>query len=113
MKTEKVITLTTYRVNYIDQREAKPHTTYTQAVVLDGGKITALGLLGMRPAGWITQQFEHNGYTVTGVYKGDTITAHVDLADLWQQTAAQIETDRLKQQLNAAIAKLESMGVEA
>ena len=51
MKTEKTINLTAYKVEYIDQREPKPRTVYTQTVVLDGGKISALNRLDMRPAG--------------------------------------------------------------
>ena len=58
MKTEKTINLTAYTVEYIDQREPKPRTIHSQTVVLDGGKISALARLDMRPAGWITQQFE-------------------------------------------------------
>lgn len=113
MKTEKTINLTAYTVEYIDQREPKPRTVHTQTVVLDGGKISALARLDMRPAGWITQQFERNGYTVASINKGETIAAHVDLADLWQQTAAQIERDRLKAQLQAALAQLNGQEVEA
>ena len=115
MKTEKTINLTAYVVEYIDQREPKPRTVHTQTVVLDGGKISALARLDMRPAGWIIQHFERDGYTVANVHKGETIAAHVDLADLWQQTAAQIERDRLKAQLQAALAQLnrEETEVEA
>lgn len=112
MKTEKTINLTAYMVEYIDQREPKPRTVHTQTVVLDGGKVSALARLDMRPAGWITQQFGRDGYTVASVHKGDTIVAHVDLAELWQQTAAQIERDRLKIQLQAALDELNSQGVE-
>ena len=112
MKTEKTINLTAYVVEYIDQREPNPRTVRTETVVLDGGKISALARLDMRPAGWIIQQFERDGYTVASIHKGETITAHVDLADLWQQTAAQIERDRLKIQLQAALEELNSQGVE-
>ena len=112
MKTEKTINLTAYVVEYIDQREPKPRTVRTETVVLDGGKISALARLDLRPAGWIIQRFERDGYTVASVHKGETIAAHVDLADLWQQTAAQIERDRLKIQLQAALEELNSQGVE-
>ena len=113
MKTEKTRKLSAYMVEDIDQRETKPRTIHTQTVVLDGGKVSALARLDMRPAGWITQQFERDGYTVASIHKGETIAAHVDLADLWQQTAAQIERDRLKAQLQAALAQLNSQEVEA
>ena len=112
MKTENTINMTAYTVEYIDQREPKPRTIHSQTVVLDGGKISALARLDMRPAGWIAQQFERDGYTVASIHKGETIAAHVDLADLWQQTAAQIERDRLKIQLQAALEELNSQGVE-
>ena len=79
MKTEKTINLTAYKVEYIDQREPKPRTVHAQTVVLDGGKISALNRLDMRPAGWITQQFEKDGYTVASIHKGETIAARVDL----------------------------------
>ena len=115
MKTEKTINLTAYVVEYIDQREPKPRTIRTQTVVLDGGKVSALARLDMHPAGWIIQQFERDGYTVASIHKGETIAAHVDLGNLWQQTAAQIEHDRLKAQLQAALALLnpEETEVEA
>ena len=113
LKLEKRITLHTFDVEYIAQREPKPRTLRTQTVVLDGGKVSALARLDMRPAGWITAQFERDGYTVARIHKGETIAAHVDLAALWQQTAAQIERDRLKAQLQAALAQLNSQGVEA
>ena len=112
MKTEKTIYLTAYVVEYIDQREPKPRTVYTDTFVLDGGKINALTHLDMRPAGWISQQFERDGYTVASIHKGETIEARIDLADLWQQTMTHIEHERFKIQLNAAIAQLNSEGVE-
>ena len=79
MKTEKTINLTAYTVEYIDQREPKPRTVHAQTVVLDGGKISALNRLDMRPAGWITQQFEKDGYTVASIHKGETIAPALTL----------------------------------
>ena len=115
MKTEKTINLTAYKVEYIDQREPKPRTVHAQTVVLDGGKISALNRLDMRPAGYIIQQFERSGFTVSAIHKGETITACIDLAELWQQTAAQIECDRLKAQLQAVLTQMnrEETEVEA
>ena len=90
MKFFKTIKLTAYEVEYIDQREPKPRTVKREAVVLDGGRISALGRLGIRPAGWISQQFAAPGYTVTTVRKGESLGVDVDLSELWQRTAAQI-----------------------
>ena len=70
MKIEKRVNLYAFEVEYIDQREPKPRTVHAQTVVLDGGKISALNRLDMRPAGWITQQFEKDGYTVASINKG-------------------------------------------
>lgn len=89
MKFEKSINLTPYAVEYIDQREPKPRTIRTQTVVLDGGKISALNRLNMRPAGYIMQQFERDGFTVVTMDKGETVEAAVDLYFLWQQAIAE------------------------
>ena len=113
MKTEKIINLTAYKVEDIDQREPKPRTVRTETVVLDGGKISALNRLDMTPGGYICRAFERSGFTVCTVRKGETSAARIDLADLWQQTVAQVERERLKIQLNAAIAKLNSEEMEA
>lgn len=106
MKTEKTINLTAYKVDYIDQRDPKPRTVHTQTVVLDGGKISALNRLDIRPAGYIIQQFERSGFTVSAIHKGETITACVDLAELWQQTAAAAELAETKKQLARVLGQL-------
>ena len=101
MKFEKAITLTAYEVEYSDQRQPKPRTIHRETVVLDGGKLSALERLGMRPAGYLAQQFERNGYTVTTIRRGETINANVDLAELWDKTRKEIEL----QQVVAAAAR--------
>ena len=63
-------------------------------MVLDGGRISALGRLGIRPAGWICPQFAAQGCAVTTVRKGESLGADVDLSELWQRTAAQIAEQR-------------------
>ena len=40
LKLEKRITLHTFDVEYIDQREAKPRTVRRETVVLDGGRVS-------------------------------------------------------------------------
>lgn len=102
MKFEKTITLTAYEVEYIDQRQPKPRTVHRETVVLDGGKLSALERLGMRPTGYLAQQFERSGYTVATIRRGETINAHVDLAELWDKTRKEIEL----QQVVAAAARL-------
>ena len=102
MRLEKTITLTAYEVEYIDQRQPKPRTVHRETVVLDGGKLSALERLGMRPAGYLAQQFEHSGYTVATIRRGENINAHVDLAELWDKTRKEIQL----QQVVAAAARL-------
>lgn len=109
MKTEKTINLTAYTVEYIDPREPKPRTVRTETVIMDGGRISALHRLGMNPGGYITQQFERRtGCTVASVRKGESLTACIDLAELWQQTTVQNELAAVKAQLAAAMAQLNS-----
>ena len=91
MTFKKTINLTAYEVEYIDQRQKKPRTVQRETVVLDGGRISALNRLDMRPTGYIIQQFERSGYAVTKIRKGETIAAPVDLAELWGRTMAEIQ----------------------
>lgn len=95
MKFLENITLTAYEVEYIDRRKAKPRTVHREIVVLDGGKLSALERLGMRPAGYIMQQFERDGYTVANIRRGESINAHVDLAELWDKTRKEIELQQV------------------
>lgn len=106
MKFQKTINLTSYMVEYIDKRQPKPRTIRRELVVLDGGRVDAMQRLGMRPAGYIAQQFERDGYTVTDVRKGETLRAQVDLFDLWNQTAQATALERTQAQLQAALEKL-------
>lgn len=84
----KAINLTTYEVEYIDQREQKPRASHHETVVLDGGRISALNRLGIRPTGWLIQQFSAMGFTVTNIQKGELLSAEVDLTKLYYQTVA-------------------------
>ena len=93
MKFEKTITLTAYEVEYIDQRQPKPRTVHRETVVLDGGKLSALERLGLRPAGYLTQQFERSGYTVATIRRGESINARVDLSALWGETQREIQAE--------------------
>ena len=65
-------------------------------MILDGGRISALSRLGMRPAGYIAQQMQAEGYAVTNIRPAEQLDAQVDLADLWRQTAQAVELARLQ-----------------
>ena len=104
MKFLENITLTAYEVEYIDQRQPKPRTVHRETVVLDGGRLSALSRLGMRPAGYIAQQMQAEGYAVTSIRPAEQLDAQVDLADLWRQTAQAVELARLQK----AVAEMQS-----
>ena len=93
LRLEKRITLHTFDVEYIDQREPKPRAVHHELCVLDGGHVSALERLGQSPASWIRQQYARQGFTVGAVHKGERLTANVDTATLWgmavQQAGAQ------------------------
>ena len=93
MKFQKTINLTSYMVEYIDKRQPKPRTVHRETVVLDGDRLAALERLGMRPAGYIMQQFEREGYTVANIRRGESINARVDLSELWDETQQEIKAE--------------------
>lgn len=106
MKFLETIRLTAYEVEYIDQRQAKPRTIRRETVVLDGDRLAALERMGMRPAGYLAQQFERSGYTVATIRRGETINAHVDLAELWTRTRNEIRVKQLEKQAAEIAARL-------
>lgn len=92
LKLEKRITLHTFDVEYIDQREPKPRAVHHELCVLDGGRVSALERLGQSPASWICQQYARQGFTVGAVHKGERLTANVDTATLWGMAVQQAGT---------------------
>ena len=60
-----------------------------------GQPFWGLSPLHPRPAGYLTQQFERNGYTVATIRRGETINANVDLAELWDKTRKKIELQQV------------------
>ena len=96
MKLIKTIRLYAYAVSFVDTRHPKPRIEQTETVILDGGRVDALSRLGMRPAGYITQQLQAEGYAVTNIRPAEQLNAQVDLADLWRQTSQAVELAQLK-----------------
>ena len=87
LELQQKITLIAFEVEFYDRREAKPRTLHHERVVLNGGRLNALDRLGIRPASWIVQQFEAQGFAVQQVKKGQSIDAQVDLNTLWKAAA--------------------------
>ena len=95
LNLKQKITLVAFEVDYYDRREVKHRTLHHERVVLNGGRLNALDRLGIRPASWIVQQFETQGFAVQQVKKGQSMDAQVDLTALWSKTAAEkAEEDR-------------------
>lgn len=92
--TQKII-LIAYEVDFYDRREPKPRTLRHERVILNGGRLSALERLGMRPTTWIVQRFEMQGFAVQQVKKGEAMDAQVDLNALWSKTAAEKALHRL------------------
>ena len=87
MKLTKDITLIPYSVEYYDLRDEKPRRVYPDTVILDGGRISALRRLGMKPQGYLARLYAEKGCSVCGVHKGQPYTVQIDLEQLWQQYA--------------------------
>lgn len=87
MKLEKKISLHAFEVEYIDQREARPRTLHRESIVLDGGRMNTLDHLNQTPQSWIRQQYAQQGYTVSAIHKGESLTAKVDTGFLWKLAA--------------------------
>ena len=87
MKLEKKISLHAFEVEYIDQREAKPRTLHRESIVFDGGRMNTLDHLNQTPQSWIRQQYAQQGYTVSAIHKGESLTAKVDTGFLWKLAA--------------------------
>lgn len=96
MKFKKSITLMAFEVSLVDMRGEKPHQTRRETVILDGGMISAIERLGMRPNGYICRKYEAEGYTVANIHKGEKLTAYVDLEQLWKETSQTVELEQLR-----------------
>lgn len=88
MNCTKTITLTGYRVRYVDLREPKPRTIREEVYTLDKDGVDALALMGLNVADFITARYERGGYHVTSV---ERITPKrviaLDLCQLWTEAA--------------------------
>ena len=87
MNYKKEITLTAYRVQFVDLREPKPRQVNESTCVLDAAQLEALGLLGQNPVSEIEHRYERSGYRVTSVEKIGRRVARVDLLQLWGEAA--------------------------
>lgn len=102
MKFNKSITLMAFEVSLVDMRGEKPHQTRRETVILDGGLISAIERLGMRPNGYICRKYEAEGYTVANIHKGEKLTAYVDLEQLWKETSQAVELEQLRRTVQTA-----------
>ena len=63
MTCTKQISMTGYLVRYVDLREAKPRAAHESVYVMDKDALTALGLLGLNVADFITARYERAAAT--------------------------------------------------
>lgn len=86
MNCSKKITLTGYLVKYADLREPKPRTIHEEIYPLDKDALTALNLLGLNVADYITARYERGGYCVVSVERiASKRIVSVDLRQLWSK----------------------------
>ncbi len=83
MNLSRSMVLIKYEVQFIDRREHKPRTVHTETVVLDGGRISALHRLGMKPAGYLAGLYEYDGFVTTSIKPIEKREIVLDLTDLW------------------------------
>lgn len=92
MTCTKQISMTGYLVRYVDLREAKPRNAHESVHVMDKDAMTALGLLGLNVADFITYRYERGGYHVISVERiPQKRTAEINLLKVWQCAAATAE----------------------
>ena len=92
MTCTKQISMTGYLVRYVDLREAKPRAAHESVHVMDKDAMTALGLLGLNVADFITSRYERSGYHVISVERiPQKRTAEINLLKVWQCAAATAE----------------------
>ena len=88
MTCTKQISMTGYLVRYVDLREAKPRNAHESVHVMDKDAMTALGLLGLNVADFITARYERGGYHVISVERiPQKRTAEINLLKVWQCAA--------------------------
>ena len=92
MTCTKQISMTGYLVRYVDLREAKPRNAHESVHVMDKDAMTALGLLGLNVADFITSRYERGGYHVISVERiPQKRTAEINLLKVWQCAPATTE----------------------
>ena len=92
MKSTKRLTLTGYKVEYVDLREPKPRQHHVETVVYDADMIRAGGMLGLNVTDCIEKRFADGGYKVVQIEKaGQKVSAAVDLEYLYLEAVAETE----------------------
>lgn len=88
MKCRKQLTLTGYRVQFVDLREPKPRKPQERIHVADRQWLDAMTLTGHNVADAIKNQYEKSGYKVFSVepIKPKRVV-EIDLCQLWAESA--------------------------
>lgn len=86
-KSIKKMTLTGYKVEYVDLREPKPRSTHTDTIVYDADGITAAEVLGICLSDRIKDRYAGGGYHVLSITKLQRISAEVDLLEVYAKAS--------------------------
>lgn len=93
MTCTKEITMTGYRVRYVDLRAPKPRATLESVEILDRDYIDSLARLGMNPADYIEDRFTRGGFHVLTVEKLPKRRSRVDLIQLWESAGQEVTSE--------------------
>lgn len=88
MNCIKNISITGFRVQFVDLREPKPRTPREEIYTVDRDWLDAMGLLHQDPASHIKARYERDGYYVFSVVQlKPKRRVTLDLNQLWESAA--------------------------
>lgn len=83
--SHKSISLTGYRVTFVDLREPKPRDQHTEIIVYDKEMIRAAEVLNLSVIDLIVERFAKGGYVVCSVEKETCLQACIDLRKVYDR----------------------------
>lgn len=98
MNCTKKVTLTGYKVQYVDLRESKPRTIHEENYIVDQDWLAAAALMGRNVVDAIRERYERGGYRAFSIEKihGKQVVT-LDLQRLWAEAEPAVPADTSKQ----------------
>lgn len=88
MNCIKNISITGFRVQFVDRREPKPRTPREEIYTVDNDWLSAMGLLHQDPTAYVKARYERDGYYVFSVVQlKPKRCVTLDLNQLWESAA--------------------------